>query len=234
MEKIRNFERAIVTLEFDKIREMLAAACPTEGAKEIARAVRPSRVIGTVRRMLAETEAAKNMQITKGMPPLSGIADVTAFVERADKGAVLLPIEILDIGRTLAAARSTKAYRNEDHSAPTALDEYFARLVPNKKLEEKISRCIESEDTIADTASDKLYDIRRKMRHANNRIRETLQKYITGNSYSKFLQEQIVTMRDGRYVIPVKQEHKNEIKGSNEFDAEDQKNAENVTDAHIT
>ena len=213
MEKIRNFERAIVTLEFDKIREMLAAACPTEGAKEIARAVRPSRAIGTVRRMLAETEAAKNMQITKGMPPLSGIADVTAFVERADKGAVLLPIEILDIGRTLAAARSTKAYRNEDHSAPTALDEYFARLVPNKKLEEKISRCIESEDTIADTASDKLYDIRRKMRHANNRIRETLQKYITGNSYSKFLQEQIVTMRDGRYVIPVKQEHKNEIKG---------------------
>ena len=59
MEKIRNFERAIVTLEFDKIREMLAAACPTEGAKEIARAVRPSRAIGTVRRVLAETEAAK-------------------------------------------------------------------------------------------------------------------------------------------------------------------------------
>ena len=106
MEKIRNFERAIVTLEFNKIREMLAAVCPTEGAKALAREVRPSRAIGTVRRMLAETDAAKTMQITKGMPPLAGIADVTAFVERADKGAVLLPAEILAVGRTLSAARS--------------------------------------------------------------------------------------------------------------------------------
>ena len=213
MEKIKNFERAIVTLEFDKIREMLAAVCPTEGAKALAREVRPSRAIGTVRRMLAETDAAKNMQITKGMPPLAGIADVTAFVERADKGAVLLPAEILAVGRTLSAARATKEYRNESHSAETALDEYFAHLIPNKKLEEKISRCIASEEMIADTASDKLYDIRRKMRNENNRIRDSLQKYITGGSYSKFLQEQIVTMRDGRYVIPVKQEYKNEIKG---------------------
>ena len=213
MEKIRNFERAIVTLEFDKVREMLAAVCPTEGAKALARELRPSRAIGTVRRMLAETDAAKNMQITKGMPPFSGIADVTGFVERADKGAVLLPVEILAVGRTLSAARATKEYRNEDHSAETALDEYFAHLVPNKKLEEKISRCIAGEDMIADTASDTLYEIRRKMRHENNRIRDSLQKYITGGSYSKFLQEQIVTMRDGRYVIPVKQEYKNEIKG---------------------
>ena len=213
MEKIRNFERAIVTLEFDKVREMLAAVCPTEGAKALARELRPSRAIGTVRRMLAETDAAKNMQITKGMPPFSGIADVTGFVERADKGAVLLPVEILAVGRTLSAARATKEYRNEDHSAETALDEYFAHLVPNKKLEEKISRCIAGEDMIADTASDTLYEIRRKMRNENNRIRDSLQKYITGGSYSKFLQEQIVTMRDGRYVIPVKQEYKNEIKG---------------------
>ena len=213
MEKIRNFERAIITLEFDKVREMLATVCPTEGAKALARELRPSRAIGTVRRMLAETDAAKTMQITKGMPPFAGIADVTGFVERADKGAVLLPVEILAVGRTLSAARATKEYRNEDHSAETALDEYFAHLVPNKKLEEKISRCIAGEDMIADTASDTLYEIRRKMRNENNRIRDSLQKYITGGSYSKFLQEQIVTMRDGRYVIPVKQEYKNEIKG---------------------
>ena len=213
MEKIRNFERAIVTLEFDKVREMLATVCLTEGAKALARELRPSRAIGTVRRMLAETDAAKTMQTTKGMPPFSGIADITSFVERADKGAVLLPVEILAVGRTLSAARATKEYRNEDHSAETALDEYFAHLVPNKKLEEKISRCIAGEDMIADTASDKLYEIRRKMRNENNRIRDSLQKYITGGSYSKFLQEQIVTMRDGSYVIPVKQEYKNEIKG---------------------
>ena len=213
MEKTRNFERAIGTLEFDKIREMLAAVCPTEGAKALARALRPSRAIATVRRMLAETDAAKAMQITKGMPPFGGVSDISSFVERADKGAVLTPGEILAIGRSLSAARGAKDYRNEDHTAQTALDEYFQRLIPNKKLEDKINRCIASEDMIADTASDKLYDIRRKMRTENNRIRDSLQKYITGNSYSKFLQEQIVTMRDGRYVIPVKQEYKNEIKG---------------------
>ena len=213
MEQIKNFERAIVTLEFDKVREMLAAVCPTEGARALAAELRPSRAIGAVRRMLAETDAAKNMQVTKGMPPFSGIEDVTGFVERADKGAVLLPGEILAVGRMLSAARATKEYRNEDHSDGTPLDEYFAHLISNKRLEDKISRCIAGEDMIADTASDKLYEIRRKMRHENNRIRDSLQKYITGGSYSKFLQEQIVTMRDGRYVIPVKQEYKNEIKG---------------------
>jgi DNA mismatch repair protein MutS2 len=122
MEKIKNFDRAIATLEFDKIREMLATVWPTEGAKALARALRPSRTIGTVRRMLAETDAAKTMQITKGMPPLAGIADVTAFVERADKGAVLLPAEILAVGRTLSATRATKEYRNESHSSETALE----------------------------------------------------------------------------------------------------------------
>ena len=213
MRNYKNFERAIVTLEFDKIREMLASACPTEGAKALARNLRPSRGIGTVRRMLEQTDAAKAMQITKGMPPLSGLVDVTSMAERADKGAVLLPGEILSVGRTLSAARAVKEYRNEDHTAQSVLDEYFQNLSPNKKLEEKISRCIASEDMIADTASDKLYEIRRKMRHENNRIRDSLQKYITGGSYSKFLQEQIVTVRDGRYVIPVKQEHRNEIKG---------------------
>lgn len=213
MEKVKNFDRAIVTLEFDKIREMLATVCPTEGAKALAKELRPSRGIGTVRRMLAETDAAKNMQITKGMPPFGGVSDITGFVERADKGAVLQPAEILAVGRSLSAARGAKDYRNEDHTAETVLDEYFARLIPNKKLEEKISRCIASEDMIADTASDTLYNIRRKMRQENNRIRDSLQKYITSGSYSKFLQEQIVTMRDGRYVIPVKQEYKNEIKG---------------------
>ena len=213
MRNYKNFERAIVTLEFDKIREMLASVCPTEGAKALARNLRPSRGIGTVRRMLEQTDAAKAMQITKGMPPLSGLVDVTSMAERADKGAVLLPGEILSVGRTLSAARAVKEYRNEDHTSQSVLDEYFQNLSPNKKLEEKISRCIASEDMIADTASDKLYEIRRKMRHENNRIRDSLQKYITGGSYSKFLQEQIVTVRDGRYVIPVKQEHRNEIKG---------------------
>ena len=209
----KKFDRAIVTLEFDKIREMLAAVCPTEGAKALALAVRPSRAIGTVRRMLAETQAAKDMQVTKGMPPFYGIIDISAPVERADKGAVLSIGELLAVGRALSASRAVAEYRNADHTAETILDEYFKRLIPNKYLEEKIARCIENEETVSDMASEKLYDIRRRMKIENNRIRESLQKFITGGTYSKFLQEQIVTMRDGRYVIPVKQEYKNEIKG---------------------
>lgn len=213
MEQKKNFERALGTLEFDKIREMLAAVCPTEGARALAAALRPSRAIGTVRRMLAETDAAKAMQTVKGMPPFYGVSDITGAVERADKGAVLMTGEILAVGRTLSAARALGEYHSDGHAGESALDEYFRRLVPNKYLEEKIARCIVGEDTIADTASDKLYDIRRKMRTENNKIRDSLQKYITGGTYSKFLQEQIVTMRDGRYVIPVKQEYRGEIKG---------------------
>ena len=136
----KKFDRAIVTLEFDKIREMLAAVCPTEGAKALAYAVRPSRAIQTVRRMLAETQAAKDMQVTKGMPPFYGITDISAPVERADKGAVLSIGELLAVGRALSASRAVAEYRNADHTAETILDEYFKRLTPNKYLEEKIAR----------------------------------------------------------------------------------------------
>ena len=213
MEQKKSFEKAIRTLEFDKIRETLAAVCPTEGAKKLAMALCPSRAILTVRRMLAHTDAAKSMQTVKGMPPFSGISDITDAVDRADKGAVLTIREILAVGRTLSAARAVRDYRNADRTEENALDEYFSRLVPNRFLEEKIEKCFVGEETVSDTASDTLYDIRRKIRAENGKIRETLQKYVTGSAYAKYLQEPIVTMRDGRYVIPVRQEYRNEIRG---------------------
>ena len=211
--KNNNFEKAIKTLEFDKIRQMLYEVAPTAGAKEMALSLMPSASAAEVRTLLAETDAAKAMQALKGMPPFYGIADVTDSLERADKGAVLSTRELLDIGSVLRAARALRDYANLSHSEETALTEYFSRLVPNKYLEEKISRCIQSEDMISDAASEKLADIRRHIRIENSRVREILQKYITSPEYSKHLQEQIVTMRDGRYVIPVRAESKNEIKG---------------------
>ena len=213
MEPRKYFERASKTLEFDKIREMLAAVCPTEGAKELALGLRPSRSLNVVRRMLAETDAASAMQTLKGMPPFYGVTDITSSVERADKGATLMIPDLLAVGRVLSAARALGEYRNADHAEATALDEYFARLTPNRFLEDKIARTFQNEETVADTASETLYDIRRHMRIENGKIRESLQKFITGTTYSKYLQEQIVTMRDGRYVIPVKQEYRGEIKG---------------------
>ena len=211
--KHNNFEKAIVTLEFDKIRQMLCDVAPTAGAKSMALSLMPSASAAEVRTLLAETDAAKAMQALKGMPPFYGIADVTDSLERADKGAVLSTRERLDIGSVLRAARGLRDYANLSHSEENALTEYFSRLVPNKYLEEKISRCIQSEDMISDAASEKLADIRRHIRIENSRVREILQKYITSPEYSKHLQEQIVTMRDGRYVIPVRAESKNEIKG---------------------
>ena len=96
MEQKKSFEKAIRTLEFDKIREMLAAVCPTEGAKKLAMALCPSRAILTVRRMLAHTDAAKSMQTVKGMPPFSGISDITDAVDRADEPRRIAPGKAAD------------------------------------------------------------------------------------------------------------------------------------------
>ncbi|MBO4429284.1 MAG: endonuclease MutS2 [Clostridia bacterium] len=208
--KTKSIEKAIKTLEFDKIRERLAELCPTEGAKEIARALSPSKGVATVRRILAETDAACALELKKGMPPFYGVRDITSTVDRADKGAVLGCGEILSVLNVLKAARALREYGATDE--PNALTEYFERLTSFPRLEAKIEKCVQSDEGLYDTASDELYDIRRKIMRANAKIRESLQKMITGAS-SKYLQEQIITMRDGRYVVPVKSEYKNEVKG---------------------
>lgn len=213
MENKNNIKKAIKTLEFDKVCQMLAAVCPTEGAKKMAMELSPSRTVATVRRMQAETNAAFDLMVKKGMPPFYGVHDISDTVTRADKGAVLGCGEILSVANVLRASRALRAYGLEKGSDPGALSEYFERLTDLPRLEAKIDKCIHSEEELNDTASDKLYDIRRKIRQTNSKIRDSLQKMITGSTYSKYLQEQIVTMRDGRYVVPVKQEYKNEIKG---------------------
>ncbi|MBR0235718.1 MAG: endonuclease MutS2 [Clostridia bacterium] len=202
-------ERSIRILEFDKIRERLAELCPTDGAKEIARALSPSRGVLTVRRILAETGAAFDLSVKKGSPSFYGVRDITATVERADKGAVLSCGEVLSVLAVIKAARSLGEYGRADE--PHALTEYFERLTGFPKLEQKIERSVESEERLFDTASDALYDIRKKILRTNAKIRDSLQKLVSGSA--KYLQEQIVTMRDGRYVVPVKAEYRNEVRG---------------------
>lgn len=213
MKTDKRFIKAVKTLEFDKIKQMLVKCAPTQGAKDMATDLFPSSSAGQIRVWLDEVDAAKAMMTVKSIPPFGGIADVREALARADKGAVLSTRELLDIASVLTAARNVKEYANLAHSEENALTEYFSRLTANKFLEEKILRCIQSEDMISDMASDTLADIRRHIRIENNRVRETLQKYITNPEYSKYLQDQLVTVRDGRYVIPVRAENKNEIKG---------------------
>lgn len=205
-------EKTLTTLEFDKIRKMLADVCPTEGAAEEALRLTPYIHIEQVRRALVRTTDAKRLSDAKGMPSFGHVTDVSDICERALKGAVLTPRELLDAAALLRSSRGLLEYIRSNKLFDTVLDEVFERLFPNRSLEDRIARSIISEELIADEASSALADVRRKIRSANVKVRETLARY-TGGGYSKFLQENIVTQRNGRYVIPVKAECRGEIKG---------------------
>jgi len=210
---MRTDERTKNTLEYDKVLAMLAACAPTVGARELALALLPDDDEQTVERRLARTGDAMALLSDKGMPSFGHVKDPADALERAGKGATLTTRELLDVGNILRTARGLSEYSRTNRHFETVLDEIFERLMPDRKLEDKIYRAIISEETIADEASPALGDIRRKIRAANNRIKETLQHYITSSTYSRHLQEHIVTQRGGRYVIPVRVESKNEIKG---------------------
>lgn len=206
-------EKTLHSLEFDKICEMLATYAPTEGSKMSAKLLMPSDDFETVLKRQRRTSDAKRLCDAKGMPSFGMVKDVSASCERADKGAILSPGELLAIASVLRTARTLYDYCHGNHLFDTVLDEIFDRLLPNRTLEEKISRSIISEELIADEASEALANIRRQIRITNNKIKETLQKYVQGGTHAKYLQENIVTTRNGRYVIPVKAECKNEVKG---------------------
>ena len=205
-------EKTISTLEFDKIRAMLADACPTAGAAALARGLVPHTHRDFVLRALGRTTDARRLSDAKGMPSFGSVRDVGDSCERAIKGAVLTPGELMDVAAVLRVSRSLLEYSRTNRTFATVLDEIFDRLLPNRFLEDRIARSILSEELIADEASPALADVRRKIRSANGRIKETLAKYISGG-YSKYLQENIVTQRNGRYVIPVKAECRNDVKG---------------------
>lgn len=209
---MKNYQRAAKTLEFDKIKAMLAECAPTEGSREAALALQPENQPDIIIRLQRQTTEAKAIQAIKGMPSFGRIKDIRDSIERAGKGAVLNQRELLDIANLLKTARSLLEYSRGERREMTSVDEIFERLIPNKKLEDKISTAIISEELIADEASPTLSDIRRRIKNANNRIKDSLQSFI-GGSYSKYLQENIITMRNGRYVIPVKVEYRSEIRG---------------------
>ena len=204
--------KVLTTLEYDKIIEMLVECAATDGAKARARALTPTDDYDTVILRQTRTEDAKRLINAKGYPAFSAKEGVAESAERAYKGAILSPRELLDVADLLRSSRMLLDYINTDKPFETSLDEIFQRMIPNRALEEKIKRSIISEDIIADEASPELADIRRKIKATNNKIKDTLQSYI-GGARLKFLQENIVTMRNGRYVVPVKAEYKNEMKG---------------------
>ena len=206
------FEKSIQTLELPRVLELLAAQAATEEGRERCRALRPSTDPDDVARLLRETSAACSMIVLRGTPALSGVRPVAASLQRAEMGGALNTRELLDIAALLRCARSAKEYAAGDGNARTCIDHLFASLQANRFLEDRITGAILSEDEIADAASPELADIRRHIRASASKVRDILQKLIS-SSQSRYLQESIITMRSGRYVVPVKSEYKNEIPG---------------------
>ncbi|MBQ4353533.1 MAG: endonuclease MutS2 [Clostridia bacterium] len=203
--------KAFYTLELDKILEQLAELCPTEGSAELARKLEPTSDIDKVRIRQQHTTDAKTLIGLKGLPSFGRVKDIRPAVERAEKDAILSLRELLDCAAVLRTARILLDYVRGERTPETSLGIIFERLIPNRSLEEKITRSIIADDFVADEASPELGEIRRKKRSTDNKIKEILQKYVSGSS--KYLQENIVTTRGGRFVIPVKAEYRNEVKG---------------------
>ena len=198
------FEKSIRTLELPAVLEKLAAKAVSDAAKERCLRLTPATDTQEVLHLLDETDAAKERLGLHGSPSFSGVKDVSAALTRADHGGMLNTRELLDVAGVLTASRRVSEYDAQRQGEATVLDRLFSSLHTNRYLEDKIRSAILDEETIADTASSELADIRRKMRLAATKGRQILQRIISSPSYAKVLQEALITQRDGRFLVPVK------------------------------
>ncbi len=206
------YEKSLHKLELDRVLEKLSECAVSGEAKDRCLALVPNPDKEDVIGLQTQTSDACYLINLRSSPAFQDVKDVRASLDRADRGGSLTPKELLSIAGVLRAARSAKEYY-DGAAANTSLDWMFASLTPNRYLEERITGAILSEDEIADAASSELSDIRRHMRIQSAKIKESLQKLITSPSYAKFLRDPIITLRQDRYVVPVKAEFKNEIPG---------------------
>ena len=206
-------ERALRVLEFTKIREMLAEHALSEPGRKLCRELTPLSDFDDVNRALDETEEAVITLTYLGNNPLIPFDDVSEYLTLAEKGSTLSQKALLMVAETLRSARAARGALVTDRENTPLITAMASRLQPMKSLENDISEAIISEEEISDHASPALFDIRRHIRQVNDRIRDKLNSMAHGASYSKYLMESIVTVRNGRYVIPVKAEHRGEVPG---------------------
>lgn len=204
-------KRVFKTLEFDKILEMLSAHAIMQTTKSRIAMAEIKDSVKKVNKLQDETAEALSLVVKKGSAPIMCTADIRAHLKRAQRNGVLSIGEILSVGKLLETSRRLKDYPED--TPCVHLSEHFEALWTDVALEKKIFSSIIDEENLADDASPALSDIRRKIRLSHNKIRDTLKNIISSPTYSKCLQEQIITMRDNRYVVPVKAEHKGDIKG---------------------
>lgn len=201
-----------IALELDKVLELLAAKTTCEASALRARELIPYSDWRDVSRAVRQTAQINTLSIRFGTPGLGGIRDCTAPLHRAAVGGRLSIPELLSVCRVLRTIRAVRDWRRQTED-PTDADGLFDALTPNRALEEEIDRCILNDEELQDTASPELASIRRKIRKAQLSIREKLERIIKSPQYAQVLQEAIITIRDGRSVVPVKVERKGELPG---------------------
>ena len=208
-----NLEKQMTTLELNRVLEFLSEEAVMPEAKEQIITIKPSRDFEEVSMLLKQTEDAYLFMAKYSAPSFSSQGNIPSVLARAVVGATLSAKELLCVAEVLRVIRTVRKWREDcSGTRETSLDVYFNALNPNNYLENKITFAIKSEDEINDKASAALSDIRRKIAGASSKLRDNLEKIIRGGT-AKYLQDAIITQRDGRYVVPVKAEYRGEIKG---------------------
>ena len=205
--------RHLRALEFDKVLELLSVRACNEDARDNIHSLRPETTLVGANRLIKMTEDAYILLAKYGGPSFGGLKNVNNSLARASAGGVLSMKELLDIAGTVRAVRAIREWRNNSGQDERSIDIYFNSLMPNKYLEDKIYSAIISEEEMSDNASPELANIRRQIKIKENSVREQLEKLIRSQSFKNMLQEAIVTQRNGRYVVPVKNEHRNSVSG---------------------
>ena len=213
-------EKAIRTLEYPKIIEQLTALATSQPGKALCRALLPSSDLNQIISLQRETQDALRRIYAKGSLSFSGLRDLGADIRRLDIGSALGIPELLSIGRLLELAGKARQYENpdsqsasdEDGDGDDSLSAMFRSLDPVPSLLREIRRCIISEEEIADDASPELKRIRRQISLSQDRIHSQLSEIVNGSA-RQYLQDALITQRDGRYCIPVKAEHRSQVAG---------------------
>ncbi|MCI1966714.1 MAG: endonuclease MutS2 [Oscillospiraceae bacterium] len=200
-------------LELDKILKLLASRTACDDAAQAAENLTPSTSPEEVGRCLRETDDAYVMMARFGAPPFGGLANVINSLRRAQAGGMLTMAELLKVSGLLRTLRAVVDWRSKSEGVKSCLDDRFSMLMPNQYLENRINNAVLSEDEMADSASQALQAIRRKIRTASSKAREVLDRMTRSSSYQKYLQDPIVTIRGGRFVVPVRAEYRGEVPG---------------------
>lgn len=201
------------SIELDKILRMVAQRASCEDSRNLAEAMIPAAELDRAQQLLIETDDAYILMARFGSPSYSGLVNIVNPVRRAEAGGVLNLTELLRVRSVLLVLKNVAKWRSKSEGMKTSLDPRFDQLYPNQYLETRIGLTVLSEEEVADTASPELQAIRKRIQRAEAKVREHLDVLIHSTTKQKFLQEQIVTMRSGRYVVPVKAEYRSEIPG---------------------